>query len=69
MNPRITAVIVTVLAMAMAVTGISQGPGGAAAQRPEPLATLTGFARLPPDTFIPGPPSGRFRDNGTRGQA
>ena len=67
MNARTAAVIVTVLATA--VTGVCQGTGGAAAQRPEPLATLTGIARLPADTFAGGPPSGRFRDNGSRGQA
>jgi glycerophosphoryl diester phosphodiesterase len=72
MNLRTTAAIVTALAMAVtgvAVTRVCYGTGGAAAQAQEPLATLTGFARLAPDTFTTGPPSGRFRDNGVRGQA
>ena len=55
--------------LALPFIGMGPAPVESAAQEPEPLATLIGFARLAPDTFTPGPPSGRFRDNGLRGTA
>lgn len=46
------------------------GASGQGALTPEaPLGTLVAIARLDADTFRPGPASGRFRDNGVRGEA
>ena len=47
-----------VCVIAMAVSVLAQAPH----------VELTGFASLPPDTFAAGPPSGRFRNAGTRGE-
>jgi glycerophosphoryl diester phosphodiesterase len=58
-----------IVLLTLSMLGVSRAPGESAAQEPQPLATLIGFAILPPDTFTPGPPSGRFRDNGVRGTA
>ena len=44
----------------MAVLAVSVAAQG-------PRVELTGFAALPPDTFAPGPPSGRFRSPAARG--
>jgi glycerophosphoryl diester phosphodiesterase len=58
------------LAAVAVATALMLAPAGAGtAQAPPPAATLVGFARLPADTFAPGPPSGGFRDNGARSTA
>jgi glycerophosphoryl diester phosphodiesterase len=55
--------------LAVALLGTGHATVESAAQERETLATLIGFAKLAPHTFTPGPPSGRFRDNGVRGTA
>ncbi len=52
-----------------ATCGMPGGMSAPTAQEIPPQSSLTAVAVLPADTFAEGPPSGRFRLNGVRGDA